>query len=145
MTLLVSYPVYSNPLAGHGDNHSVSSSSSERNIPFIKTLNQGHLVFQAGGYWSYQGKAQRIDIVDLVGDSFTITRHQDFNALVGLGYFISDKNSVNMSYGLNGFYLPSTSVSGEVIQEDLFTNLSYRYRLNHYPLYAVVKSTFLCT
>ncbi|KTC87691.1 hypothetical protein [Legionella drozanskii] len=142
LILLLFGPVYSSQLSSQEINHSVHSSSG-KNIffPFIKTLKQGHLVFQAGGYWSYQGKDQHIDIAGLIGDRFTITNHKDSNALVGLGYFISDKNSMNISYGLNGFYLPSTSVSGEVIQEDLFTNLSYRYKVTHFPVYAVAKST----
>lgn len=113
--------------------------SSQR---FISVLKQGHLVFQAGGYWSHQGKAQHIDIDGLIGDEFTLSKRDDSNGLVGLGYFIDGENSgrVQFSYGVNFFYLPKTSVSGAVAQEDLFTNLSYGYHLTHYPVYAVAKA-----
>ena len=46
-----------------------------------------------------------------------------------------------MTYGINAFYLPKTGVMGNVTQENLFTNLSYRYNVTHYPIYAVAKST----
>jgi hypothetical protein len=46
-----------------------------------------------------------------------------------------------MSYGINAFYLAPTSVSGNVIQEDLFTNLSYHYNIANYPVYVTAKST----
>jgi hypothetical protein len=41
---------------------------------------------------------------------------------------------------LDAFYLAPVSVSGNVIQENLYTNLSYRYNLANYPIYAMVKS-----
>ncbi|WP_298625095.1 hypothetical protein [uncultured Legionella sp.] len=116
--------------------HQLSSSS------FISAFKQGHIIFQAGGYWSHQGKAQHIDIDGLIGDSFTLTKRDDSNGLVGLGYFIDGQNleRVQLSYGVNFFYLPKTSVSGTVVQEDLFTNLSYSYHLTHYPVYAAAKA-----
>jgi hypothetical protein len=40
---------------------------------------------------------------------------------------------------LNAFYLANTKVKGKVIQEDQFANLSYQYRLTHFPIYADVK------
>ena len=104
---------------------------------------KGHAVVQLGGYWSEQGKSQFINIEDLVGDDFTVTNHQASNGLVGFGYYIDgqEKNMFKMSYGVNFFYLPKTAVSGTVIQEDLFTNLSYDYNVTHYPVYAIAKST----
>ncbi|MFT4059982.1 MAG: hypothetical protein QM652_10590 [Legionella sp.] len=105
-------------------------------------LRPGHVVIQSGGYWSHQGKAQHINIVSLIGDEFTVTRHDDSNGLVGWGYFIDgqDWHRVQLSYGVNAFYLPKTSVSGLVIQENLFTNLSYGYHVTHYPVYAAAKA-----
>lgn len=103
----------------------------------------GHTVVQLGGYWSNQGKAQHINIEDLIGDDFTITRGSSRNGLVGLGYFIDgqEKDLFSMAYGVNAFYLAKTGVSGYVVQEGLFTNLSYGYKVTHYPVYAVAKST----
>ncbi len=103
----------------------------------------GHAVVQLGGYWSNQGKVQHINIEDLIGDDFTVTRGQSSNGLVGLGYFLDgqEKDLFNMAYGINVFYLAKTGVSGYVVQEDLFTDLSYGYKVTHYPVYAVAKST----
>lgn len=111
---------------------------------FLKhDLWQGHKVLQLGGYWSIQGEAQDINIDGLVGDRFTVSNNQGSNGLVGFGYFIDgqEKPWFNLSYGINAFYLAPTTVSGTVIQEQLFTNLSYAYSLTHYPLYAVAKAT----
>ena len=95
-----------------------------------------------GGYWSIQGSQQHINIQDLIGDEFTVTQHTGSNGLVGLGYFIDgqEKERFKMVYGVNAFYLPKTAVKGNVVQENLFTNLSYQYQVTHYPVYAVAKS-----
>ncbi|OCH99129.1 hypothetical protein A8135_07680 [Legionella jamestowniensis] len=117
--------------------------SKEANFtPSFSVFKQSHLVFQVGGYWSSQGKAQHINIDGLIGNDYTVTKHHDSNGLVGLGYFIDGQNlgRVQWSYGVNGFYLPKTNVSGTVVQETLFTNLAYTYHLTHYPVYAVVKA-----
>ena len=105
-------------------------------------LKDGHGIIQLGGYWSYQGQAQHININTLIGDTFTVTRHSDSNGLVGAGYFVDGKHYklFNMTYGVNAFYLPKTAVKGQVIQENLFTNLSYDYTMSHFPVYAIAKS-----
>ena len=102
----------------------------------------GHAVVQLGGYWSSQGASQHININGLVGDNFTVTSGQSSNGLVGLGYFMDGqaRDFFKMTYGVNAFYLAPTGVSGQVVQENLFTNLSYRYNITHYPVYAVAKS-----
>ena len=107
------------------------------------TLSHGHAVIQLGNFWSYQGQAQHINIDGLIGDDFTVTKAQDNNGLVGLGYFIDgqDKNLFTMSYGVNAFYLAKTAVNGNVVQEGLFTNLSYGYHVTHFPVYAASKAT----
>lgn len=111
------------------------------NLP--SSLKQGHPVVQLGGYWSRQGQKQHINIQDLIGDEFTVTSHHGSNGLVGLGYFLDgpEKALFKMSYGINAFYLAKTDVTGNVIQENLFTNLSYKYHLTHYPVYVIAKST----
>lgn len=107
-------------------------------------LLHGHVTTQLGYYWSSQGEAQNINIADLIGDRFTVTDGNDSSGLFGVGYYIDGqkKGPFNMSYGLNFFYLAPTGVTGNVIQEQLFTNLSYSYRVTHYPLYVMAKSTF---
>ena len=105
---------------------------------------QATIVFQAGGFSASEGEAQNINIQDLVGDRFTVTNHYRQNILLGLGYFIHglDKDQFSLMYGLNAFYLAHTSVQGDVVQELLFTNLSYRYSLTHYPIYLAAKALF---
>lgn len=106
-------------------------------------LDANYLVLEAGGYWSHQGSSQHVDIAGLIGDTFTVSKHRGANGLLGLGYYFAgqENGGFQISYGLNGFYLLPTDVSGVVIQEDLYSNLSYRYRVTHYPLYGVIKST----
>ncbi len=105
-------------------------------------LKNGHAHVQFGGYWSSQGKNQHVNIQGLIGDQFTVTQKKDSNGLVGLGYFVEGpKNErFNLIYGLNAFYLAPTLVAGNVIQENIFTNLSYAYKVTHYPLYAMAKT-----
>lgn len=116
-----------------------SSASSS----FLPVLKHSHVVVQAGGYWSAPGKTQRIDIQGLIGDEFTVDSHSDSNGLVGLAYLIDGPHvgHTQFSYGFNFFYLPKTRVAGTVVQEDIFTNLSYAYGVTHYPLYAATKAT----
>ena len=111
------------------------------NLPF--SSKQSHAIIQLGGYWSNQGQMQHVNIEDLIGDEFTVTNHNGSNGLVGIGYFLEgqDNSIFKMSYGVNAFYLAKTDVTGNVIQEELFTNLSYHYNLTHYPIYAIAKST----
>lgn len=109
----------------------------------VPSLKYGHPIIQLGGYWSRQGRNQQINIQDVIGDEFTVTRHNSSNGLVGLGYFLDgqEKPFFKTSYGINAFYLAKTNVTGNVIQENLFTNLSYQYNLTHYPVYVIAKST----
>jgi len=120
-----------------------NSSKIIASYPNNFNLKRGHVVVQLGGYYSTQDKTQHVDIEDLIGDDFTVSDNHRVNGLIGLGYFLDgqDKKKFKMSYGVNFFYLPNVSVSGDVIQENLFANLSYGYGITHYPLYAIAKST----
>lgn len=107
-----------------------------------------HAVVEIGGYWSSQGSQQTIDINGLNGDEFTVTNGHGKNVVVGAGYFFDGHHvnfpsipAVDLTYGLNFFYLAKTSVSGEVIQEQLYNNLAYSYNVTHYPLYALARAT----
>ncbi|CEG57135.1 hypothetical protein [Legionella fallonii] len=119
-----------------------TSSQSAHLTSIFSVLKQGHVLAQAGGYWSNQGKTQHINIEGLIGDDFTVTQHNGSNGVVGLGYYIDSQRfeRFHLSYGLNGFYLPKAYVAGDVVQESLFTNLSYRYDTTNYPVYLVAKS-----
>jgi hypothetical protein len=71
-----------------------------------------------------------------------VTSSQDSNGLVGYGYLFDgqERDLFSLSYGINSFYLAPTHVKGNVVQEDLFNNLSYSYNITHYPLYALAKA-----
>ncbi len=100
-------------------------------------LSSGHPTVAVGGYWSSQGESQSININASKGDYFTVTDGNGRNGLVGVGYFLNstDYDYFELSHGLNFFYLPKTSVSGQVIQEQRYNNLAYSYTITHYPLY----------
>lgn len=106
-------------------------------------LKKGHLALQLGGYWRTNASPQFIHIDGLVGDKFTVNNSYNANGLFGVGYYLDGKSydRFDLSYGLNWYYLPKTSVAGNVLQEDLYPNLSYAYHVTQYPLYAVAKST----
>lgn len=106
-------------------------------------LSHGHALMQLGAYWGGGAKEQHIDIATLIGDQFTVSSDSGSNGLVGLGYFIDgqEKDLFKMAYGVNTFYLAKTGVSGLVVQENAFANLSYGYHLSHVPVYAVAQST----
>ncbi len=99
-------------------------------------LQQGKLSVDVGWFEAHQGESQFIGIQDLIGDRFTLTKQNDNNFLVGAGYFLPAMamNNINFSYGLNVFYLGDTKVKGNVIQEDIFENLSYRYSITNVPI-----------
>ena len=120
-----------------GVTHDLMAASSSSN-----RLKDGHLSLQLGGYWRTKASDQFIYINDLIGDRFTVANTTNSNGLVGISYLIDgqEKERFKMNYGLNWFYLPKTGVTGTVIQEDLFGNLSYHYDIKQYPLYAVAKS-----
>jgi hypothetical protein len=118
-----------------------STSNTGAEPALLSLLKTGHATLQLGGYWSYQGKAQHINIEGLIGDTFTVTHHTGSNGLVGFGYFMDGfkRDAVQMLWGVNAFYLAKTSVTGEVVQENLFTNLAYNYSLQHFPVYVMAK------
>lgn len=117
----------------------MAHSSSSRSIVNVRP---GHAVVQLGTFWSTQGQAQDVNIQYLIGNQYTVFKARQWNGLAGLGYFLDglDKERLHLSYGLNGFYLAPTSVSGTIIQEHLFTNLSYGYKIQHVPLYLAGKA-----
>lgn len=111
--------------------------------PFIIIAGEcGGPVFQLGWFTATQGKSQHVDIEGLIGDDFSVHKSSDQNVLVGAGYFFEGLEIAQTSllYGINAFYLAPTQVKGDVTQEDLFTNLSYRYYRTNYPIYFAAKA-----
>jgi len=110
--------------------------------PALANLPPGHLILTAGGFSAHQGSSQHIGITGLIGDHFTVSQHNDQNGLLGLGYFLDGirNDHYNILYGLNAFYLMNTNVFGDVVQENQFTNLSYRYSITNWPVYLAEKT-----
>lgn len=102
---------------------------------------QPKLVIQAGAFSATQGRKQHIDIIDAVGDDFTLNHHYESNAVLGAGLYINgqDFNPVSLLYGVNAFYFFNTQVNGKVVQEKLYTNLSYHYSISNLPIYLATK------
>lgn len=121
---------------------SASSTFSATQSSNLSMLTHGHFIFALGGYQGTQGETQHIDMQDLIGDTFSVSHDHDNNVLLGLGYFLDGQhwNQVQMSYGINAFCLAPTTVSGYVTQEDLFTNLSYSYKVAHFPVFLLTKT-----
>lgn len=110
-------------------------------------LKHGMIPVQLGGFISSPGTSQHINIEGLVGNLYTVQDHHTSNGLFGIGYYMhgADKERFELNYGINGFYFGKSSVSGSVVQEDLFTNLTYNYSIHNLPVYlaakAIVKNT----
>ncbi|WP_115710720.1 hypothetical protein [Legionella sainthelensi] len=97
---------------------------------------------QGGFFGASQGKDQHIDIDSLIGNQYTLDNNSQISGLVGLGLYFNGPsyNWVQLSYGVDAFYLGQTKVKGDIVQEDLFTNLSYKYNLQNVPVYAAAKA-----
>ena len=95
-----------------------------------------------GFFASNPGQAQHINIQGLIGDQYTVTSSRTDSALIGAGYYVPglNKDRFKLSYGINGFYFGKSSVNGTIIQENLFTNLSYQYNIQHVPVYLAAKA-----
>lgn len=106
----------------------------------------GGPVVEVGWFTANQGKSQHINIEGLIGDDFSVTKSSDQNFLLGLGYYFNglDRSRISLLYGINAFYLAPTEVKGKVTQENLFTNLSYKYSRTNYPIYFTTKSLIHC-
>jgi hypothetical protein len=107
-------------------------------------LTQGKLALQVGAFTAHQGTSQHVNINTLIGDDFTVTSHTDTKGFIGIGYYFNGPECkfAKHSFGINAFYLPDAGVSGNVIQENTFTNLSYSYNVSNYPIYFDAKTEF---
>jgi hypothetical protein len=113
---------------------------SANQLDYFKSLNP-KLALQLGGFYASQGAAQHININNLIGDQFSVDQQYGSNVLAGVGLYVDgqDTQIARVSYGVDAFCLAQTQVTGDVTQEALFTNLSYRYTLTNYPIYIASK------
>ncbi|QDQ39780.1 hypothetical protein E3226_004925 [Legionella geestiana] len=97
---------------------------------------------QGGFFGVSQGKSQQINIDGLVGNRYTVEDNGQMSGLAGVGLYFDawSRERMHFSYGVNLFYLGETHVRGNIIQEGVFTNLSYRYSIENLPLYAAAKA-----
>jgi hypothetical protein len=111
---------------------------------FFSRLNprRASILLQGGGYVTTTGHAQNVDIAELVNDYFTVNHYHARNGMVGIGYYIDgvDNERYKLLFGLNAFYFGRTSVQGTIVQEEVFTNLAYRYSLTNYPVFLATKA-----
>lgn len=101
-----------------------------------------NLTLQLGWVNFYQSGTQHVNLMGVIGDDFTTTSSNTSNGLVGIGYYPLKQSFryYDLSFGVNAFYLGHTLVSGDVTQENLFTNLAYSYALTNWPIYFGVKT-----
>lgn len=97
---------------------------------------------QGGFFAASEGSSQDVAINGLAGNHYTVDNGSQYSGLVGIGlyYNAAPYEHFQLSYGVNAFYLGQTSVSGDIVQEQLFTNLAYRYNIQNVPVYAAVKA-----
>lgn len=103
----------------------------------------GHPSVEVGGFLSHTGRNQWVGINGSRGNDYTVNHTQQGNGLIGAGYYLDwkEQDLFDWCYGLNVFYLPKVSVSGEIFQERLFSNLAYQYSMTQLPIYVATKAT----
>lgn len=108
---------------------------------FSFTLQHEAIPVQFGAFFPSSGTAQDVNIQGLIGNHYTIKNKSSSNGLFGIGYYVSglDTDKVHMSYGIDGYYFGTTTVTGFIVQEKLFTNLAYGYHIRNIPIYVAAK------
>lgn len=119
-----------------------STPSFLSHLPSLHDLRHGYTVVQLGGYWGTAGEEQNLNIRYLLGNHYTLTSKTSSNGLFGLGYYVNglDRDRFHLDYGINGFFLANTRVGGQIVQEQRFTNLNYRYAIQHIPVFFAAKA-----
>lgn len=105
----------------------------------------GDFQIQGGLFGGESGKSQTIAIENLLGNHYTVHDGSSSNGLLGLGYLFHAINHehIKLDAGINAFYLFDMEVSGDVLQELEYENMSYSYKMTNLPVYAEAKATFL--
>jgi hypothetical protein len=89
------------------------------------------------------GQSQHVNIVDLIGNDYTVNQSRQSNVMVGLSYYrpyVSAFSDLHFLYGLNLAFFNTNQIQGDIVQENLFSNLSYSYNAIHLPIYASLKT-----
>lgn len=97
---------------------------------------------QGGFFGASQGANQHVSIESLIGNRYTVDNNSQISGLAGIGLYFNGYTQERFlfSYGVDLFYLGKTKVQGDIVQEDLFTNLAYQYSIQNLPLYAAAKA-----
>jgi hypothetical protein len=102
-------------------------------------------VLLQGGFLGYSsGKAQHVDIEQLIGNQYTVDNNSQISGLAGLGVYFNrnSQDFFQLSYGLNLFYLGQTTIRGDIVEENLFTNNSYQYHIQNVPVFIAARTLF---
>jgi hypothetical protein len=107
-------------------------------------FNPGEVLIQGGGFIGTSGESQHINIEGLIGNDYTLDNQNSGNGFVGLGYLFHTYKSEKLTFdvGLNAFYFFQTDVKGDIVQEEMFENLSYEYGVTSLPVYVAGKAGF---
>lgn len=110
----------------------------------LDQITEGDIYLQGGVFFASGNDSQDIGITGLIGNEYTTDNHDNSNALIGLGYFfdITQVEHFLLQLGVNAFYFFETNYQGDIIQEQMFHNLSYSYDVNHLPVYLALKGIF---
>jgi hypothetical protein len=119
----------------------LQNNSNQSTSPWSLYALRENTYFHLGGFWSYGGETQHINIQTLIGDTFIPSKKTDGNVVLGLSHFVAEDVSGprTLSPGISVFYLANSGVKGSVLQENLFTNLNYQYDVSNIPFLMTVK------
>ena len=109
-------------------------------IVFISFSTLAHSYYfspEIGYFNTIEGQAQSINMVNLVGNDYSIQHTTQNNFLLGLGAFQSLQSGWDWGIFMN--YFNTTKVSGIIQEERLFSNLSYTYSVIQTPIYFSLK------
>jgi len=99
----------------------------------------GHFSAELGPYYVHQAHFQHINIEGLIGNDFQ-PDYDKSDLIVGLGYYLQglETDKLIINYGINGYYF-TLHPTGTVVQEGVYSNLSYAYDIRNLPIYAAAQ------
>lgn len=116
----------------------LSNSSSKMTSFSLKKIKKGlimsrhpELEVYAGSAWLNLGTSQFVPIDGLIGDTFFSSSSAKSHGVVGMALNMDalelENEKIKVQYHFSAFFVPTTTISGNVTQENLVTNLSYSY------------------
>lgn len=105
-------------------------------------LTPSEIPFSVGGFLSQQGVKQNINFETRVSDEYFVNNNNNFNYLLGLGYYIETfcDDFKWLGVGLNIFYLAETTVKGDIAVGKAAKTLGYQYKVTNVPIYLMAKA-----